>query len=93
VHKGVPFRQAHDLVGKVLREAERQGKPWTQLALQDVQKISPLFEKDFLDGPSVEDVIANKIVPGGTATECVRAAISTLQNRLNKLTTKTGATP
>ena len=93
VHKGVPFRQAHDLVGKVLREAERQGKPWTQLSLEDVQKISPLFEKDFLDGPSVEDVIANKTVPGGTATECVRAAIAILQNRLNKLTAKTGATP
>jgi len=52
VHKGVPFRQAHDLVGKVLREAERQGKPWTKLSLEDVQKISPLFEKDFLEGPS-----------------------------------------
>jgi argininosuccinate lyase len=93
VLKGVPFRQAHDLVGKVLREAERQGKPWTQLSLQDVQKISPLFEKDFLDGPSLEDVIATKVVPGGTATECVRAAIAILQNRLNKLTAKTGAKP
>jgi len=93
VHKGVPFRQAHDLVGKVLREAERQGKPWTKLSLEDVQKISPLFEKDFLEGPSVEDVIANKIVPGGTAPECVRAAIAILQNRLNKLTAKTGANP
>ncbi len=90
-HKGVPFRQAHDLVGQVLREAERQGKPWTQLSLEDVQKISPLFEKDFLDGPSVEDVIANKIVLGGTATECVRAAIADLEARLNKKTSKTGA--
>ncbi len=93
VHKGVPFRQAHDLVGKVLREAERQGKPWTQLSLEDVQKISPIFEKDFLDGPSVEDVIANKIVLGGTATECVRAAIADLEGRLNKKATKTGAKP
>jgi len=93
VHKGVPFRQAHDLVGKVLREAERQGKPWTKLSLEDVQKISPFFEKDFLDGPSVEDVIANKIVPGGTAPENVRAAIADLEGRLNKKATKTGAKP
>src|SRR2546422_1877264 len=93
VHKGVPFRKAHDLVGQVLREAERQGKPWTQLSLEDVQKISPLFEKDFLDGPSVEDVIANKIVPGGTAPESVRAAIADLEARLSKKTTKTGAKP
>ena len=88
VHRGLPFRQAHDLIGKVLREAERQGKPWTQLSLEDVQKISPLFQKDFLDGPSVESAIATKTVPGGTATEPVRAAIAELQNRITKLNTK-----
>jgi argininosuccinate lyase len=90
VHKNVPFRQAHDLIGKVLRESERQGKPWTQLSLEDVQKISPLFDADFLAGPSVENAIATKIVPGGTATESVRAAIAVLQNRLQQLEAKTG---
>jgi argininosuccinate lyase len=88
VHRGLPFRQAHDLIGKVLREAERQGKPWTQLSLDDTQKISPLFQKDFLDGPSVETALATKNVPGGTALESVRAAIAELQNRITKLTTK-----
>jgi argininosuccinate lyase len=93
VHRGVPFRQAHDLIGKVLREAERQGKQWTQLSLSDVQKISPLFEKDFLEGPSVEDVIADKVVPGGTAPESVRAAIANLERRLNKTVITQGAKP
>jgi len=88
VHRGVPFRQAHDLVGKVLREAEKQRKPWTQLSLEDVRKISPLFEKDFLQGPSVESAIASKVVPGGTAEECVRAAIAQLEQKLTKLETK-----
>ena len=84
VHRGVPFRQAHDLVGKVLREAEKQGKPWTALSLQDVQKISPLFEKDFLASPSVENAIATKRVPGGTAEESVRAAIAQLEQNLQQ---------
>jgi argininosuccinate lyase len=88
VHRGLPFRQAHDLIGKVLREAERQGKPWTQLSLEDVQKISPLLQNDFLDGPSLESAIATKSVPGGTATESVRAAIAELQDRIAKLNTK-----
>ena len=88
VHRGVPFRQAHDLVGKVLREAEKQGKPWTQLSLKDVQKISPLFEQDLLQGPSVESAIASKAVPGGTAEECVRAAIAQLELKLTKRETK-----
>jgi argininosuccinate lyase len=85
VHRGVPFRQAHDLIGQVLREAERQGKQWTQLPLEDVQKISPRFEKDFLEGPRVEDVIANKVVLGGTAPESVRAAIAQLEQKLTTL--------
>jgi argininosuccinate lyase len=97
VHKGLPFRQAHDLIGKVLREAERQGKPWTQLSLEDVQKISPLFEQDFLAAPSVESSIATKAVPGGTAPEQVRSAIAELQNRVTelnaKLNSKTGEKP
>jgi argininosuccinate lyase len=82
VHKGLPFRQAHDLIGKVLREAERQGKPWTQLSLGDLKKISPLFEQDFLAAPSVESSIATKSVPGGTAPEQVRSAIAELQKHI-----------
>jgi argininosuccinate lyase len=84
VHRGVPFRQAHDLVGKILREAEKQGKPWTALSIENVQKISPLFEKDFLASPSVEHAIATKRVPGGTAEECVRAAIAQLEQDLQQ---------
>jgi len=84
VRRGVPFRQAHDLVGKVLREAERQGKPWTKLSLPDVRKISPLFEKDFLTAPSVENAIATKIIPGGTAEKSVRAAIVQLEKKLKQ---------
>jgi len=88
VHRGVPFRQAHDLVGKVLREAEKQSKPWTQLSLEDVQRISPLFEKDFLESPSVESAIASKVVPGGTAEGSVRAAIAQLELKLKQLENK-----
>ena len=88
VHRGVPFRQAHDLVGKVLREAEKQGKPWTQLLPADVRKISALFDEDFLQGPSVESAIASKVVIGGTAEESVRAAISQLEVKLKTLETK-----
>jgi len=66
VHRGVPFRHAHDLVGKVLREAERQSKPWTQLSLEDVQKISPLFEQNFLQGLPSKVPSLPKLFPGGT---------------------------
>lgn len=91
VHKGIPFRQAHDIVGKVLREAEKQNVSWTALPLESLKKISPAFGADFLGSLSVAAALAAKKVPGGTAPEAVRAAIADLERRLNKKATKTGA--
>jgi argininosuccinate lyase len=93
VHKGIPFRQAHDIVGKVLREAEKQNVPWTSLPLEALKKLSPTFEADFSVSLRLDAALASKKVPGGTAPECVRAAISDLQNRITKLSIKRGATP
>jgi argininosuccinate lyase len=85
VRHNIPFRQAHDLVGKVLREAEKQDKPWTQLSPDDLRKISPDFGDDFLPSLSVETAIASKSVPGGTSEESVRAAIAQLEQNLTQL--------
>jgi argininosuccinate lyase len=93
VHKGMPFRQAHDIVGKVLREAEKQNVSWTSLPLQTLKKIAPEFEADFAASVSLDAALASKKVPGGTAPESVRAAISDLQDRIAKLSNKRGATP
>jgi argininosuccinate lyase len=93
VHKGIPFRQAHDIVGKVLREAEKQNVPWTSLPLEALKKISLLFEADFTTSLSLEAALASKKIPGGTAPESVNAAISDLQDRIDKLRIKQGATP
>jgi argininosuccinate lyase len=93
VRRGVPFRQAHDIVGKILKEAENLRKEWTQLPLSFLQRFSPAFAEDFTACLSVESALAAKNVPGGTATESVRAAIADLEVRLNKKTVKTGATP
>jgi argininosuccinate lyase len=93
VHKGVPFRQAHDIVGKVLREAEKQNIPWTTLPLDALKKISPAFDADFAKSLSVDAALAAKKVPGGTAPESVSDAIANLERRLNKTATTQGANP
>ena len=93
VHKGIPFRQAHDIIGKVLREAEKQNISWPALPLDTLKKISPAFEADFAKSLSVEAALAAKKVPGGTAPESVSDAIANLERRLNKKATKTGAKP
>ncbi len=93
VHKGIPFRQAHDIVGKVLREAENQNISWTALPLETLKKISPALKADFASSLNLDAALAAKKAPGGTAPECVRAAIANLEGRLNKKATKTGAKP
>ena len=84
VRKGVPFRQAHDLVGKILKQAELQQKVWTELPLDELRKISPAFDKDFAGSLSVDAALAAKSVPGGTSEAAVRAAIAELKGRLPK---------
>jgi len=91
VRKGVPFRQAHDIIGKVLREAEKQNISGTRLPLGVLKKISPIFEADFATSLSLEAALAAKNVPGGTAPQSVRAAIADLERRLHKKVSKTGA--
>src|SRR5579864_9369471 len=93
VHKRIPFRQAHDIVGKILREAEKQNIPWTSLPLDTLKSISPAFEADFANSLSIEAALAAKKVSGGTAPENVNDAIANLERRLNKKTIKTGAQP
>jgi argininosuccinate lyase len=85
VRKGIPFRQAHDLVGKLLLEAEKQGKNWIELPLAELQKISPEFGPDFAMSLSVEAALAAKKIPGGTSPGNVRAAIADLENRLHEI--------
>src|SRR5881398_3237124 len=79
VRKGVPFRQAHDIVGKVLREAEKQNISWTSLPPDGLKKISPAFDSDFAKSLGVDAALAAKKVPGGTGPESVAEAIANLE--------------
>lgn len=85
VRRGVPFRQAHDLIGQVLREAEKRDQPWIQLSSADLRQISDCFGDDFLPNLSVDNAIASKSIPGGTGEESVRAAIAQLEQNLAQL--------
>jgi argininosuccinate lyase len=86
VRAGTPFREAHDLVGKLMREADARGVPWTKLTATDTRNISPLFDQKFFNNlPTLDSAIAFKAVPGGTAEESVRSAIDQFEQRLRKL--------
>jgi argininosuccinate lyase len=75
VRKGVPFRTAHEITGKVLRDAEKRGENWIATPLARLKEFSPVFGEDFHAALSVEASLKAHGVAGGTAPEAVRKAI------------------
>ena len=76
VRKGLPFRQAHEVVGRIVRSAIDAGKRLDDLALDDLRRFSALFEKDALDAVSVEASLRARAVIGGTAPGSVKDALA-----------------
>jgi argininosuccinate lyase len=85
VRRGVPFRQAHEIVGKIVREAERAGGSWAALPLDQLQKFSPLFEADLYAALTPEAALAARAVHGGTSPERVREAVAAAKKRLDSI--------
>ena len=75
VRKGLPFRQAHEIVGRIVRHALDAGKGLEELALDDLRRFSALFEKDAFDAVSLEASLRARAVTGGTAPAAVREAL------------------
>jgi argininosuccinate lyase len=81
VRKGVPFREAHQAVGKLVRYASERGKELSEVTLKEYQRHSPLFEEDVL-GLDVEASLRARDVPGGTAPKRVAEALKEARRRL-----------
>ena len=90
VHRGVPFRHAHEILGQIVREAERTGESWTSMPLSKLKGFSPLFESDLKQVLTLESSLASCDVPGGTAPPRVREALAECRVRLTKWTSSIG---
>jgi argininosuccinate lyase len=71
VKKGMPFRRAHELVGRIVNHAIGQSKRLEELPLGEYKQFSPLFEQDVYDSISIEASVGNRRALGGTAPERV----------------------
>ncbi|PYU26535.1 MAG: argininosuccinate lyase [Acidobacteria bacterium] len=90
VHRGLPFRQAHEVVGRIVREAERARESWTAMPLSKLKSFSPLFESDLGRELTLESALASCDVPGGTAPARVREALAGCRARLEQWTRSIG---
>jgi argininosuccinate lyase len=82
VRKGVPFRDAHEAVGKAVREAERSGRDLAALPLATLQKFSPRIGADVRKVLTPEGSLAARDHVGGTAPAQVKKAIARARKRL-----------
>ena len=84
VRKGVPFRDAHDVVARAVREAERAGVDLASLPLATLKKFSPKIGPDAGKVLTLEGSVAARSHIGGTAPAEVRRAIARARKRLKK---------
>jgi argininosuccinate lyase len=82
VRKGVPFRDAHEIVGRAVRLGVDSGRDLAQLTLAELQAFAPTIDPDVFEVLTLEGSVAARNHLGGTAPDQVRAAVRRARARL-----------
>ena len=82
VRKGMPFREAHELVGKVVKRAIELEKELDQLPISELRSFSTLFTEDVHVALSIDQTLRSKSQAGGTAPEQVAASLERARQTL-----------
>ena len=82
--KDVPFREAYNLVGKVVKTSITAGKLLKDLTLEEWQQLHPAFEADIYDAIAPKQVVSARNSYGGTGFSQVNQAIEQAKSLLNK---------
>jgi len=82
VCKDVPFRDAHEIVGKAVRFGVESKKDLSEMTLEELKQFSDVIEDDVFEVLTLEGSVAARNHIGGTAPEQVRAAIIRMRGRL-----------
>jgi argininosuccinate lyase len=85
--KGMPFREAHEMVGRVVLQSIEKGCELQDLALDEMQTFSPLIEEDVYAALAIEQTLSTKSQTGGTSPERVLEALEAARASLAKMKT------
>lgn len=83
VSRGVPFREAHEIVGGVVRHALTKGQPIESLSLTELKGFSPSIEQDVYAYIAIEAGMARREVAGGTGPKNVAIALEAAERGLS----------
>ncbi|MBK6862377.1 MAG: argininosuccinate lyase [Ideonella sp.] len=82
VKKGLPFRDAHEVVAHAVKAAQGQGRDLAELSLEALQRIHPTIGADVHEVLSLRGSLAARNIVGGTAPAQVRAQVAGHRHRL-----------
>ncbi len=85
VHKGVPFRKAHEKIGNAVRFALEKGVELGGLTLDELRAFGEEFEADFYDAITLEATLDCHDVIGGTARAQVREALAAAEEQIHSV--------
>lgn len=82
VKKGIPFRTAHDAVGKVVLLGLEHGKELNELTLDEMRSVLPEIDESVFEALSLEQTLASKSAVGGTSPDQVFEALENARHDL-----------
>jgi argininosuccinate lyase len=83
VKKGMPFRQAHHVVGKAVALAEKIGKPLNRLTLAELQSVNKTFGRDALGVFNLQRAMAKRNLTGAPGTKEVAKQLARWRKQLS----------
>lgn len=83
--KGVPFREAHELVGRIVLQCSKKGIGLEDLSLSDYQELSPIFEEDLFSSIGIEHCVRARKITGGPSPDTVAEGIKVSRQALENL--------
>ena len=85
VRHGVPFRMAHEQIGKAVQMCIERKCELADLPLEELRQLNPAFDQDFYSSLSLQAVLNIHDVPGGTAPARVRQALTDARKKVESL--------
>jgi argininosuccinate lyase len=83
VNKGVPFRDAHGIVGRIVLYAIEKNISIDEMSLEELQAISPVFEEDVYDAISMETCVNKRLTVGAPGEEAMKSVIQKYEEYLH----------
>jgi len=93
VKRGVPFRSAYQMVGTLVREAQRGGVALSDVPLALAQSVDPRFDAELLAAAKPDEAVLRKETPGGTGPRSVLAQVEQLRGAAARAGRLAAATP